>query len=811
MKPGPIPERLSALVVRESLIALAWLHRQGVIHRDIKAANLLLTNSGKIMLCDFGVAANLAWSGSNYRPAGAGDAHDHKDYKHPRGNYATALGALTRAADKAGHKEVQFHNQKEPVRDTSAQDAGWKRTTMIGTPYWMAPEVIVRGALYDQSADVWSLGITIWEMLLGNPPLASVDQARVIQMIPKNTPPRLGVDSGFSKECRELVQACLNEVPRERPTAEELSKYRWIKNTAKVPTTNLTELLTRYNSWVKQGGLRFSLIGGTNGADVERKPSKASTTSHSRDSFVYDGVESDFGWEFSSAASSTGSTSDSDVETRPERAVDVEDPLDFDDPSRTPRTYATLGQGGSNTMLGLPPPPPRANSLMHLFADENDPNTAEMPLMPPPPLGSLPGSSSITLPEWAASGTSPSSSLGSTLRPPPPIGAGAEAWSAPATPILSGVSTPPMPSSESTATLTPAPRPAPIIRAQTAPMGTDSKPLAAGFSGTGSTPFRFGGGGGAAAVPLPYATPKPPPQSLGTPASVVLPSRSQTLSPESMAVATSLDEGGAASSPRTPEAGLQTPGAGPGSRERNVPVVPGPTPASQKLMAMANATNTAGAAAVHRRGQSSFSAREHTRNHSASPSMSGGGSFPPVSDEGKFTRPARSASRPAPGSSLPPLPSSGSAPGTPTTPIPRTSHSDGGKSASDSVQRRSRTESAPEPPASQVGPELNGRPPPPLPTGRGSVHSRGTHGGSDPTSGAGPVLAARPSRTRSREGRAETRAPAPAGPVVPPPVAALDLAALNSKEEVSLALGARVEELARWLELLGGTVGGLLE
>ncbi len=125
MKAGPIAERYCAIIVRETLVALNYLHKCGIIHRDIKAANILLTSTGKILLCDFGVAASLASSSHS------------------------------------------------------------KRSTFVGTPYWMAPEVITEGKTYDQKADVWSLGITIYEMATGNPPLADVEQMRVIMLIPR--------------------------------------------------------------------------------------------------------------------------------------------------------------------------------------------------------------------------------------------------------------------------------------------------------------------------------------------------------------------------------------------------------------------------------------------------------------------------------------------------------------------------------------------------------------------------------------------------------------------------------------------------
>ncbi|PWN46898.1 Pkinase-domain-containing protein [Violaceomyces palustris] len=210
MKPGPIAERYAAIVVRETLVALAYLHRAGIIHRDIKAANILLTNTGRILLCDFGVAAS-----SN-----------------------------------------TFHG---------------KRSTFAGTPYWMAPEVVTDGRLYDQKADIWSLGITIYEMVTGNPPLADQEPMRVIMLIPKSKPPRLPVEGDFSPVMRDFVANCLNEEPRERPTAEELAKAKWMKGCAKAPVSILKELINAYNAWTKSGGMRMSLIGESLGvADADR-------------------------------------------------------------------------------------------------------------------------------------------------------------------------------------------------------------------------------------------------------------------------------------------------------------------------------------------------------------------------------------------------------------------------------------------------------------------------------------------------------------------------------------------------------------
>ncbi|CAD6900094.1 unnamed protein product [Tilletia controversa] len=206
MKAGPIAERHTSIIVRETLVALAYLHRSGIIHRDIKAANILLTNAGRILLCDFGVAASLA----------------------------------------------------------SATSLSNKRNTFVGTPCWMAPEVVAAadGKSYDQSADVWSLGITIYEMVTGNPPYADDgDQNMTLMRIAKGKPPRLPADMTFTPAMRDFIAACLNEEPSERPSAEELGKLKWIKSTSKTTTAVLRDLIQSYNSWTKTGGMRMSLVG----------------------------------------------------------------------------------------------------------------------------------------------------------------------------------------------------------------------------------------------------------------------------------------------------------------------------------------------------------------------------------------------------------------------------------------------------------------------------------------------------------------------------------------------------------------------
>jgi serine/threonine protein kinase len=116
------------------------------------AANILLTAAGRILLCDFGVSAQLI--------------HSHS-----------------------------------------------KRTTFIGTPFWMAPEVIQQSQ-YDTKADIWSLGITLYEMITGAPPHAKEDQMRALLIIPKAAAPRLPENIG-SKDVKEFVASVLNKQPTE--------------------------------------------------------------------------------------------------------------------------------------------------------------------------------------------------------------------------------------------------------------------------------------------------------------------------------------------------------------------------------------------------------------------------------------------------------------------------------------------------------------------------------------------------------------------------------------------------------------------
>jgi len=155
-----------AVVCKDVLHGLAYLHSLRKIHRDIKAGNILLNNKGASKLADFGVSGQLS--------------------------------------------------------DTMA-----KRQTVIGTPFWMAPEVIQEVG-YDFKADIWSLGITCIEMAESKPPYSNIHPMRAIFMIPSRPPPKMTDPDKWSKEFNDFIFKTLTKSPDQRPTATELLEHPFI-------------------------------------------------------------------------------------------------------------------------------------------------------------------------------------------------------------------------------------------------------------------------------------------------------------------------------------------------------------------------------------------------------------------------------------------------------------------------------------------------------------------------------------------------------------------------------------------------------
>jgi serine/threonine-protein kinase 24/25/MST4 len=180
-KPGPLDESYIAIILREVCKGLEYLHAQKVIHRDIKGANILLSASGDVKLCDFGVASHMM------------------DSK--------------------------------------------KRHSFVGTPYWMAPEVITGS--YNEKADIWSLGITAIELAKGKPPRAEEAPTKVVHTIVKSDPPKL--EGNYSKFFKDLVAACLRKDPKERPSAKELLATPFLRTARK--NSDLKPLIEKYQKW----------------------------------------------------------------------------------------------------------------------------------------------------------------------------------------------------------------------------------------------------------------------------------------------------------------------------------------------------------------------------------------------------------------------------------------------------------------------------------------------------------------------------------------------------------------------------------
>ena len=163
----PLSEDEIKYIIREMLQGLDHMHSHGIIHRDIKGGNVLLTHKGEVKLADFGVSAQLSHSAQ-------------------------------------------------------------RKKTLVGTPYWMAPEVIYESATYDSKADIWSLGITCIEMAEMSPPNAKMDPKMAMYMTPSMPAPSLRNPHKWSSAFQDFVRLTLQKNPSRRPSAAALLSHPFL-------------------------------------------------------------------------------------------------------------------------------------------------------------------------------------------------------------------------------------------------------------------------------------------------------------------------------------------------------------------------------------------------------------------------------------------------------------------------------------------------------------------------------------------------------------------------------------------------------
>ncbi|KAA1468513.1 kinase-like protein [Dentipellis sp. KUC8613] len=204
--PGGMEEEVVRCLLKQALEGLNYLHINGFIHRDIKAANLLIDDDGTVLLGDLGVAAPL---------------HD-EDHSHSH----ESTKEQTRT-ERATTVYFQSSTSSAPRRARVG-----KRRSFVGTPCWMAPELIA-GKHYDSSADIWSFGITALELAQGRAPRSRESPKAVLLQTVQDAPPTLDREGGvhkYSRAFKEIVEACLAKEPSKRPTAEQLLQTPFFKH-----------------------------------------------------------------------------------------------------------------------------------------------------------------------------------------------------------------------------------------------------------------------------------------------------------------------------------------------------------------------------------------------------------------------------------------------------------------------------------------------------------------------------------------------------------------------------------------------------
>ena len=178
---GHLPEKLVALYIFQILLGLKYLHFEGIIHRDIKAANVLIANDGSVKLTDFGVAIKHDDNKNKNKDDGDDDGNNNNNYE-----------------------------------------------SVAGSPYWMAPEIIEMSNSLTTACDIWSVGATAIELFTGKPPYYNFQpMAALFKIVQDPHPP---YPAKISQPFEQFLTKCFNKESAHRPTAEQLiTKTRWFR------------------------------------------------------------------------------------------------------------------------------------------------------------------------------------------------------------------------------------------------------------------------------------------------------------------------------------------------------------------------------------------------------------------------------------------------------------------------------------------------------------------------------------------------------------------------------------------------------
>uniref|UniRef100_A0A673N5T3 Serine/threonine-protein kinase TAO3 n=1 Tax=Sinocyclocheilus rhinocerous TaxID=307959 RepID=A0A673N5T3_9TELE len=182
----PLQEVEIAAITHGALLGLAYLHSHNMIHRDVKAGNILLTEPGQVKLADFG-SASIASPANSF----------------------------------------------------------------VGTPYWMAPEVILAmdEGQYEGKVDIWSLGITCIELAERKPPLFNMNAMSALYHIAQNDSPTLQSNE-WSDAFRSFIDYCLLKIAQDRPSSAELLRHEFVRRER--PPRVLIDLIQRTKDAVRE-------------------------------------------------------------------------------------------------------------------------------------------------------------------------------------------------------------------------------------------------------------------------------------------------------------------------------------------------------------------------------------------------------------------------------------------------------------------------------------------------------------------------------------------------------------------------------